>query len=405
MVNPKNLICLVIDGLHAGMVGAYGNSWIRTEQLDCLASESFVFDQATIESPELDAIYGGLWHGRSHSRQSIPGCASLATLVAKSGRRTTLITDAPEVASLSGAIDFGQTVLVEHPACHALRKDPSDTDIARFFDGLTDQLQQLHEPFLLWGHTQAMYGAWDAPYEFRERFAEEEDPPPPDFFEVPNRRLPANYDPDELTGITQAYAGQVTLVDRGVEALRSKLEAANLLDSTLLVVLSGRGFPLGEHLRVGSCDRALYNELTQIIWLMRFPDALGRLDRSQVLVTPDDLPGTLLDWLGLDREALHPHANSLLSMARGEACPLRDRVYLESREDRALRTPAWLLRQPIEEPAELYAKPSDRWEVNDVANRCPDIVSAMQEAMTQAAESGKGGSLPSLAPALVTEVD
>jgi arylsulfatase A-like enzyme len=404
-VNPRNLICLVVDGLHAGMVGAYGNSWIRTEQIDRLASESFVFDQAMIESPKLDAIYDGFWHGRSQSHHMLPRRASLAAILKQTGTQTALITDAAEVTAAPGAIDFGQTLLVECPPCQGLAGDPLDTGIARFFDTLTNRLPDLREPFLLWGHSQAMYGPWDAPYEFRERFADEEDPPPPEFFDVPNRRLRADHDPDELTGIVQACAGQVTLVDRGIEALRSRLAAAKLLDSTLLVVLSSRGFPLGEHLRVGACDNALYNELTQMIWLMRFPDGLGRLDRSHALVTPSDLPGTLLDWLGLDRETLASGATSLLPVLRGEPYLSRDRIYLESQDDRALRTAAWLLRQPTVGSAELYAKSSDRWEVNDVANRCPDIVSDMQDAMAQTTKAGKDGALPPLAPALMAEVD
>jgi len=44
---------------------------------------------------------------------------------------------------------------------------------------------------------------------------------------------------------------------------------------------------------------------------------------------------------------------------------------------RSLRTPAWFLHQPTTHPPQLYVKPDDRWETNDVANRCPDIVEQM----------------------------
>ena len=44
----------------------------------------------------------------------------------------------------------------------------------------------------------------------------------------------------------------------------------------------------------------------------------------------------------------------------------------------ALRTPAWFLHQgTTDDPPKLFVKPDDRWEVNDVANRCPEIVEQM----------------------------
>jgi hypothetical protein len=43
--------------------------------------------------------------------------------------------------------------------------------------------------------------------------------------------------------------------------------------------------------------------------------------------------------------------------------------------ERAVRTPAWFLREPgPNAPAQLFAKPDDRWEANDVAVRCSQIV-------------------------------
>ena len=58
-----NAICLVLDRLHAGYVGAYGNSWIETPALDRLASRSLVFDRALVDSPELERLYRSYWQG------------------------------------------------------------------------------------------------------------------------------------------------------------------------------------------------------------------------------------------------------------------------------------------------------------------------------------------------------
>ena len=36
-----NVICLAIDRLHLGHLGAYGNAWINTPAIDRLASQSW----------------------------------------------------------------------------------------------------------------------------------------------------------------------------------------------------------------------------------------------------------------------------------------------------------------------------------------------------------------------------
>jgi arylsulfatase A-like enzyme len=179
-----------------------------------------------------------------------------------------------------------------------------------------------------------------------------------------------------------------------------------LAESTQLTFLSARGFPLGEHRRVGACDEPLYNETSQLAWIMRFPDGLGKLARSQALVQPADLPAAMLDWLELDRGQLGGgHASSLLPIVRGDVEALRDRIFLASRRERAIRTPAWLLRQAGAGRPELYAKPGDRWEVNEVAQLCPEVVSGLQAALADWEQSGASGPLSPLAEALVTELD
>jgi hypothetical protein len=54
---------------------------------------------------------------------------------------------------------------------------------------------------------------------------------------------------------------------------------------------------------------------------------------------------------------------------------------------------------------ELYSKPSDRWEVNEVANLCPEIVADLQAALAETAQAGPESQLPPLGDALVREVD
>ncbi len=402
----KNMIVVVVDRLHAGMLGAYGNTWIRTAHFDELASQSFLFDQAIIESPRLDAIYRAFWLGETAAGAGAPAsAASFPQLVNSAGWHTALLTDERELVNYPAATAFAEQTIVNTPDVNEATANVSDTRLARLFMTATEWLAAAREPFCLWLHARGMAGPWDAPLEMRRQFADEDDPTPPDFVEAPNRLLDENFDPDELLGITHAYAGQVALLDTCLGALADHLDESGLAATTQLTLLSARGFPLGEHRRVGSCDESLYNETVQIPWLMRFPEGQGQMARSQALVVTADLPGTLLDWLAIDRQSLASgRATSLMPIVRGDECMLRDHVCLSSGRERAIRTPAWFLRQPDSGAVELYAKPSDRWEVNEASRLCEDVVEGLQQALAAHEQPGEAGVTP-LGDELVTEWD
>ena len=75
-----NAICLVFDRLHAGYLGAYGNSWIETPAFDRLASQSFLFDRALIDSPELPLLVSLVL---ARVARFVPGGARLAAVVGR----------------------------------------------------------------------------------------------------------------------------------------------------------------------------------------------------------------------------------------------------------------------------------------------------------------------------------
>ena len=90
-----NTLCLVIDRLHAGYLGAYGNTWIETPALDQLAFDSFVADQFLIDSPSLETVYRSYWHGRHAAADAAEpdARAALAELLATAGVNAALLTD------------------------------------------------------------------------------------------------------------------------------------------------------------------------------------------------------------------------------------------------------------------------------------------------------------------------
>ena len=70
-----NIISIVIDRLHFGYLGCYGNSWIETPNFDQLAASGFLFDQIAdriaracgpIRVFHVAAGRGRRWIGRSY---------------------------------------------------------------------------------------------------------------------------------------------------------------------------------------------------------------------------------------------------------------------------------------------------------------------------------------------------
>ncbi len=431
----KNVVCVVVDRLHAGMLGAYGNAWMRTPAFDRLAAEGFVFDQAFADCPHLASLYRSYWHGLPPLARGCATSVGLPQQLSSRGCATALITDEPELAAFVSLRDFQERIEVAHDETAAAAEDESQTQMGRLFGTAFDWLEQAREPFFLWIHSRGMAGAWDAPFELRDAYVEEEDPEASPTIDVPRFELSEDHDPDEILGLTYAYAGQVSLLDMCAGALVDQLRESRLEANTLFIVVGARGFPLGEHGRFGPHDAALHNETVQTPWMLRFPQVEAHLGRSQALVLPSDLPATVFDWLGVDTDAWPAQGRSLLPIVRGQRQAHRDRIYLTSSAtlalplgegrgegaplstsdaaplsapaERALRTPAWLLKLSSDasgERLQLYAKPSDRWEVSEVADRCPEIAAELKEVLLRADETEPNEPSP-LAEPLVTEVD
>lgn len=415
----KRVVCLVVDRLRASALGPYGAAWCETPALNRLAAQSLVFDCAMVDCPQIDALYRSLWQG-THPMAPVARSVAPESVIERAGERglrTVLATDEPAIVEHPLAAAFDDCVRIDSSTVEETADSIDATQFARFFGAALGCLEEAQQagPSLLWLHAQGMASPWDAPLEFRNSLVEEDDPLPPTTAEIPDLMLPAEFDPDELLGIIHAYTGQVMLLDRCIAALMEQLEESRLAQGALLVVLGARGFPLGEHLRVGAVDEPLYGETVHVPLMLRFPDGLGALARSPALVQPGDVAATIGAWLEMDG-AFSPKGGgqSLLPLARREAEAARQYVCMKSTGgQRAIRTPAWHLRTSPgdgdeQERVELYVKPDDRWEVNEVADRCPEVVAGLRAALAQfetAVSTDPAAPLPSLDDIMLTPAE
>lgn len=289
MPSPNSAIVLVIDRLGAGFLGPYGNTWLETPGFNRLASLSLLCEHLLATSPDLATTYRSYWHASAES-------PSLPQLARQAGCHTVLVTDDETVANFPGAADFDELHLVKTEPAKRPAQEVEETAFIRLLDAAVTQLEawkQADQPQLLWIHARGMNGSWDAPLELRQQFADEDDPTPAEDVEPPQERLAKDHDPDELLRISHAYAGQVAVVDSGLQAFLQAIDELPQRESTLFAVTSPRGYPLGEHLRLGECDQALYGELLHVPCYVRFPQNEGALLRTQDLCQPADLFSTL----------------------------------------------------------------------------------------------------------------
>ena len=329
----RNYLCLSIDGLQSGMIGAYGNTWIQTPTLDSLACQSALFDRFYTSSMDLPATFTELW-------QSLPDC------------RKILLTDDTDVFLHEKACLFEEKHRLGQPV--GLRP-PLIFEGTQFYRGMATVADLLRnrtgKSFLLWAHFEGFRGHWDFPLSYRQRYQIDEDPSP-----YPDVALPEIFgnsiDPDVKQSIAEAYSGGVAVLDETLAGLLAFLQENGLDENTVLLFMSVRGFSLGEHNRIGS-NGDLYGENVHLPLLIRFPDGAFAGFRSQTLLQPTDV-FDLLTKNDLPEEPAEVHS----SLRIGKE---------------VIVTPDWFVyRKPTGD--ELYVKPDDRWEANDVADRCPHIL-------------------------------
>ena len=227
-----------------------------------------------------------------------------------------------------------------------------ETQFFRNLASVADLLRdRTGKPFLFWAHFEGFRGVWDFPMSYRQRYQIDEDPEP-----YPGAALPSisgtNIDPDTRQSVAEAYSGGVTVLDEALSGLLAFLQEEGLDRNTVLLFMSVRGFSLGEHHYIGISEE-LYGENVHLPLFIRFPDGAFAGFRSQTLLQPADVGGLLVKAdLPEKPDEIHP----LLRIGK-----------------EVIVTPDWFIYQ---KPArnELYVKPDDRWEANDVADRCPHIL-------------------------------
>jgi arylsulfatase A-like enzyme len=180
------------------------------------------------------------------------------------------------------------------------------------------------------------------------------------------------------------------------------------MEDTLVIFTSDQGEPLGEHGFVRRFRPWLYEELIHTPLIIRLPRGDKGGVRHQALVQTVDLLPTVISALGLkplDRPEAPIHGHDLLPLIRGEQTKVRDYACLGMDvAEFAIRTHLWHLVVPIdvdpEEPrsAELFRKPEDRWDQNNVIDQHPEVAEHLELALRRFVDNLRRGGTDDLPP-------
>jgi hypothetical protein len=349
-----NVIVFCLRGCPAGWLGAYGNEWVATPNLDRLAAESVVIDRHISECPTPEAANAAwLPHGPP------PG----SVLV----RANHPETDSPPefYAGWCEVFDARPRDGDASPLETLLRQLPKvlDSLAGRASDGVENpSLARPANTPLLWIEIDRLLPPWDISQEVFEAYIADEDEEIEKVEPLADPEL-GPFDISDAAAwewLHSSFAAVVTALDAELGAAFDLLRERGLDKTASWIVTSDYGFPLGEHGVIGPDGSELHEELVHVPLIVRNPDAADAGRRVAELTRPGSLTEPLLA----------PRAHEVAVSRMGASA--------------AVRTEAWALIVPAEGSPKLFTKPDDRWEVHDVAAMHEDVV---QELARRASEA------------------
>jgi len=252
------------------------------------------------------------------------------------------------------------------------------------------------DKFFLWVDTFEIHEVWRAPNYYTELYS-------PNYegidYSYPNYGYTGIYSDAELQRLRARYAAEVTLTDKWVGNLLRQIEEMNLLNNTMVVLVSDHGMYLGEHRRTGkhTVDPTdpwpIYEEVAHIpliVWLPKHE----LTKRVNTLVQPADLMPTILEVC--DVKIPQMYGRSLVPLMKAETDGYWDYIfttcyswtgegridYLPSRI--TVTSPQWsLLVGPEPVQAELYDLRVDIHQQHNCVSQYPNVAKRLHKSLVE----------------------
>lgn len=376
----KNVVFIMLDSLQFNYLGCYGNDWIKTPNIDRLAREATLFENAYCEGLPTIPCRRAMLTGR----YTLPfkgwgpldmEDTTLADIMWGRGIHTALIYDSaplqlPKYGFSRGFNDvifrhgheldhyyyshddlyhlnpddyveehtilneqgeirdeFSSAIKDELSAYLALRqhwKSDEDNYVGVVAREAINWLKNVDKtkPFMLWFDSFDPHEPWDPPSVWDPDL---KCPYNPDY-KGKDQILPVMaevegvYTDEELHHIRMLYAENITLCDKWVGKIFDKIKELGLWDDTMIILCADHGEPLGKgehgHGIMRKCRPWPYEELAHIPFIIRVP-GVGEGKRVSSFVQSCDVAPTIVDYFNISSQEVK-HGEHPLPVCGGE---------------------------------------------------------------------------------------
>jgi len=366
MADQPNILFILTDEQKKSALGCYGNSDIDTPNIDALAEDSLVFENAYCSQPNCNPSRASIWTGLyphttgvtsnsrylPSSRSATPHITCLPEYECFDDYTTAHFGDKWDINDTRIRVAFDETDIDFDYSDHYPQYGSMDIPEEEMPDVIgTRRARQFiehhqNDPFFLAADFRAPHGPFTSPRD--DQYDPDDVSLPPNFEDgdsedqplrlrlrqgyfrhfgslienaYPDLNLPIKSilgDPpteEEWKELISNYWGRVSLIDRCVGDVLEKLEECNLEDDTVVVFTSDHGDMMGSH-RTAWKD-VMYQEAINIPLILSLPEFGGNGTRVKNPVSQVDIVPTLLDAVGCPIPE-HLHGGSWLPFLSGE---------------------------------------------------------------------------------------
>ena len=421
-----NLLLIVTDNQSPGLLGAYGNRDILTPNIDRLAEEGMLFEQAYatsgVCSPTRATLLTGLLPSQTGVHNGLPGRFKIANwsaieefrnlpqTLADAGYRTGMVGKyhLGDHATAQLGFDFWATFRAGHTESFVdveVTDNGATLNIADLGIHITDYWtnraadfiaqQTAEQPFFL---MLSYNGPYILPPTVNEppanRHAEYYTANPPAMPQFPVHpylrdwakatRMKANVvggtypwaaiDALNNQQAMNTIASEMTMIDDGIGKVLDALEKSGLADNTLVVFMSDQGSAYGQLGLWGNSSwgapAPAFRANMQIPLIFRHPDRVPDGETSALMIDEFDLVPTLLEYLGLGHLTIdNTPGRSFAPALLGADIDWENKVFFEYIDTRVIQTRNWkYVRRFLTSPDELYNLARDPGETRNLVN-------------------------------------
>jgi len=415
-----NLLLISVDTLRADRLGCYGYDRPTSPNIDRLAAEGVLFENAFSSSPKttpshmsiLTGLYPrthnvymwgkdsqGIYTGKTLSEE-IP---TLAEILKGFGYTNVAFTGGANVAGKIG-FDRGFEIYDEESNTAAAVRWLRENADRRFF--MFYHTYYTHSPYLPPPPYDTKYdpsysGGIPSHDEMREELGLEKDELWTGIWEVLHSRFWSAVDPGnpaDRNHLSSLYDGSIEYVDKTfIRELIDTLRETGVLDKTLIVFTSDHGEEFFEHGRVE--HDSIYSEVARVPLVLRFPGRLPAGRRIGQLVRSIDILPTVLELIGIPLDSEIQGTSLLPAVLEGENLELD--VYADFNDYlppviESVRAGPWclLMDQREIDPVKVTGAPPLRFfklynieddpaEVRDLSGTHPDVLTRLRTRMRE----------------------